>query len=215
MKKHMSSIKLSAVSLALLVLTSTAQAAHGTPVAVAKLSADHAAITATGGQNGAASFSAANIPSVQVVTIKPMAIISDEPSALFVYPFWISFSDSSALLDIAIDLPKPAILEKLFVHCASANKATPVSEFEISTAGAQPAEVGQAGTGELANPGANRRAPYRNVFWPTSIVEGSSTLVLTSLGVPVQSRLVIEPLAPANTPVQFCNGSAVFRSLSL
>lgn len=215
MKNSMTFIALAAATLAMLALASPAQAAHGTPVAVAKLSAGHGAVAANGGQNGAASVNSINIPTVQVATLKPMVIVSDEPSPLFVYPFWISYSDSSALLDIAINLPEPAILEKLFVNCASANKATPVSEFELSTTGAVVSDDVAAGTGRSPNSRANSPARYSKVFWPTSIVEGSSSLLLTSMAVPVQSRLIIEPLAPVNTPVQFCHGSAVFRSLSL
>jgi hypothetical protein len=215
MKKSTLPIKLGAATLALLVLASTAQAAHGTPIAVAKLNADHGVVTANGFQNGAASANAVNFATVQIASLKPMEIVSEDASPLLVYPFWISYSDSSALLDIAINLPKPAILEKLFVNCASANKATPVSEFEISSAGGQPLASAESGTENSRNAGTSAKSGYSSVFWPTSIVDGSSTLVLTSLGVPVQSRLIIEPLAPANTPVQFCNGSAVFRSLSL
>jgi hypothetical protein len=217
MKNLLSLIGLAAATLALLVMASSVQAAHGNPVALAKLTTDRGAVTVNGGQNGAASATAVNIPTVQVATLKPMAIVSDETSSLFVYPFWISYSDSSALLDIAINLPKPAILEKLFINCASANKATPVSEFELSTPDVPASDAFEAGTGRAPNSRANSPAParYSNVFWPTSIVEGSSSLVLTSLGIPVQSRLIIEPLAPVNTPVQFCNGGAVFRSLSL
>jgi hypothetical protein len=215
MKRSTASIKFSAATLALLLLASSALAAHGAPVVVAKLNPDHGSVTANAGLTGAGSSSAMNMATVQVASLRPMTIVSDDASPLLVYPFWISYSDSSALLDIAINLAKPAVLEKLFVNCASANKAVPVSEFEVSTAGAQPAQQDASGTGDSASPGVFRQEIYSNVFWPTSIVEGSSTLVLTSLGVPVQSRLIIEPLAPANTPVQFCHGSAVFRSLSL
>jgi hypothetical protein len=216
MKKTRSSIKLSAATLALLLLASSAQAAHGTPVAVTKLNADHAAVTSDGGQNfAAASANAVNFATVQIASLKPMAIASYDASPLLVYPFWITYSDSSSPLDIAINLAKPAILEKLFVNCASSNKATPVSEFEISTAGVPPLKQAESRTENSEGSGVSPRTGYSNVFWPTSIVEGSSALVLTSLGVPVQSRLIIEPLAPANTAVQFCNGTAVFRSLSL
>jgi hypothetical protein len=215
MKRSTASIKFSAAMLALLLLASSALAAHGTPVVVAKLNPDHGSVIVNTGPNGAGSISAVNMATVQVASLKPMAIVSDDASPLLVYPFWISYSDSSALLDISINLTKPAVLDKLFVNCASANKATPVSEFEISTNGAQALKQAEGGTETLASAGAGPNTGYSNVFWPTSIVEGSSTLVLTSLGVPVQSRLIIEPLAPANTPVQFCHGSAVFRSLSL
>lgn len=80
---------------------------------------------------------------------------------------------------------------------------------------AQPSAATDGGTGDSAGEGTGATVVYSNGSWPTSIVEGSSALVLTSLDVPVQARLIIEPLAPANTPLQFCHGSAVFCSSSL
>jgi hypothetical protein len=213
MNKQIFQLSLHSAALLLSLLATAAEAAHGTPVTVATLNADHGSVTGNGGQNGSAGVT--KIATVQVATLQPMAVLSDDPAQFIVYPFWVAYSDSSALLDIAINLAKPAILDKLFVNCASSNKSPPVSEFEISTPGTPVSNSANAEVGNSANAAVAQKDVYSSLFWPSAVVEGSSTLVLTSLNVPVQSRLIIEPLAPSNTVVQFCNGSAVFRVSNL